>query len=45
MKVGYPDKWKDLSAMKINRHSFVGNVMNANKWEDKLYDLKIWQTC
>jgi putative endopeptidase len=34
MKVGYPDKWKDLSTMKIDRASFVRNVMNANKWEE-----------
>ncbi len=33
MKVGYPDKWKDLSAMQIDRKSFVRNVINANKWE------------
>jgi putative endopeptidase len=33
MKVGYPDKWKDLSAMQIDRTSFVKNVMAANKWE------------
>ena len=33
MKVGYPDKWKDLSSMQINRTSYVKNVMNANKWE------------
>jgi len=33
MKVGYPDKWKDLSAMQIDRTSFVKNVMNATKWE------------
>ena len=33
MKVGYPDKWKDLSAMQIDRSSFVKNVMNANKWK------------
>jgi putative endopeptidase len=33
MKVGYPDKWKDLSAMQIDRTSFVKNAMNANKWE------------
>ena len=32
MKVGYPDKWKDLSSMQIDRTSFVKNVMNANKW-------------
>jgi putative endopeptidase len=33
MKVGYPDKWKDLSAMQIDRTSFVKNAMNATKWE------------
>jgi putative endopeptidase len=33
MKVGYPDKWKDLSSMQIDRTSYVKNVMNANKWE------------
>ena len=33
MKVGYPDQWKDLSAMQINRDSYVRNVMAANRWE------------
>ena len=33
MKVGYPDKWKDLSGMHIDRSSFVRNVMSANRWE------------
>jgi putative endopeptidase len=33
MKVGYPDKWKNLSSMQINRTSYTKNVMNANKWE------------
>lgn len=33
MKVGYPDKWKDLSSLQIDRTSYVKNVMNANKWE------------
>ena len=32
MKVGYPDKWKDLSGMQIDRSSYVRNVMSANKW-------------
>jgi putative endopeptidase len=31
-KVGYPDKWKDMSALKVDRSSYVQNVMNANKW-------------
>jgi putative endopeptidase len=33
MKVGYPDKWKDLSKMEIDRTSYLQNVMSANKWE------------
>lgn len=33
MKVGYPDKWKDMSTLNIDRTSFLRNVMNANKWE------------
>ena len=31
-KVGYPDKWKDFSAMIIDRGSYVRNIINANKW-------------
>lgn len=31
-KVGYPDKWKDFSAMKIGKESYVQNVINANAW-------------
>jgi putative endopeptidase len=32
MKVGYPDKWKDLSSLEVDRSSYVKNVMNANRW-------------
>lgn len=32
MKVGYPDKWKDLSTLHVDRTSFVRNVMSANRW-------------
>lgn len=31
-KVGYPDKWKDFSAMKIDKGPFVLNVQRANEW-------------
>lgn len=31
-KVGYPDKWKDFSAMEISRQPLVRNVLNANTW-------------
>ena len=33
MKVGYPDKWKDLSTLQTDRTSYARNVMNANEWE------------
>ncbi|HWB25602.1 MAG TPA: M13 family metallopeptidase [Chitinophagaceae bacterium] len=29
-KVGYPDKWKDFSALKIGKESFVQNLINTN---------------
>jgi putative endopeptidase len=32
MKVGYPDKWKDLSTLNVDRSSYVRNVMQANAW-------------
>ncbi len=31
-KVGYPDKWKDFSALKIDRGPYVLNVQRANEW-------------
>ena len=31
-KVGYPDKWKDFSALKVDRSSFLANVQRANEW-------------
>ncbi|MGC4041343.1 MAG: M13 family metallopeptidase [Flavobacterium sp.] len=32
MKVGYPDKWKDMSSVTINRNAYFANVMSVNKW-------------
>ncbi|MCX6269931.1 MAG: M13 family metallopeptidase [Bacteroidetes bacterium] len=32
MKVGYPDKWKDLSSLVLDRNSYVRNVIAANRW-------------
>ena len=32
MKVGYPDKWKDMSSVVIERNSYCKNVMAVNKW-------------
>ncbi len=31
-KVGYPDKWKDFSAMQIDQRAYVINAQNANEW-------------
>jgi putative endopeptidase len=31
-KVGYPDKWKDFSAMQIGQVPYLVNVQNANAW-------------
>ncbi|WP_243050667.1 M13 family metallopeptidase [Dyella sp. RRB7] len=32
-KVGYPDKWKDYSALSIGRVSYAQNMMNAQRWQ------------
>ncbi|MDO7847912.1 M13 family metallopeptidase [Hymenobacter sp. M29] len=32
-KVGYPNKWKDYSSLKIDRSSLAANVMRANQWQ------------
>ncbi len=32
MKVGYPDKWKDMSSVSISRNSYVENAMAVGKW-------------
>ncbi len=31
-KVGYPDKWKDFSALKIDRGPIVLNMLRSNQW-------------
>jgi len=31
-KVGYPDKWKDFSALKIDRSSYAMNMQRASEW-------------
>jgi putative endopeptidase len=38
MKVGYPDKWKDMSSVIIDRNSYCKNVIAVNKWN---YDFMI----
>jgi len=33
VKIGYPDKWIDYSALTITRDSYVGNVLNARLFD------------
>ncbi len=33
MKVGYPDKWKDMSSLEISRGSYLQNNINVSKWK------------
>ena len=33
MKLGYPDKWKDVSQLSIDRKSYCTNVLSANIWK------------
>jgi putative endopeptidase len=32
VKIGYPDVWKDYSALKITRESYLKNVLAARQW-------------
>ncbi len=32
-KVGYPDEWRDYSALNISRESYAKNVMNGRHWQ------------
>jgi putative endopeptidase len=32
-KIGYPDKWRDYSALEVRRDDLVGNVMRASQFE------------
>lgn len=32
-KIGYPDKWKDYSAMTIVNNDYLANVLAASQWE------------
>ena len=50
-KIGYPDKWKDYSALVIRREDLLGNVRRAAQWQwdyqvarlDKPVDRAEWQ--
>ena len=32
-KIGYPDKWKDYSALEVQRDDLIGNVRRASIWD------------
>jgi putative endopeptidase len=34
-RIGYPDKWRDYSSLRIDRGPYVLNVMRANEFEQK----------
>jgi endothelin-converting enzyme/putative endopeptidase len=40
-KIGYPDKWRDYSALTISAGDFGGNVLRASRFEDKRQLAKI----
>jgi putative endopeptidase len=50
-KIGYPDSWKDYSALTVRRDDPIGNVRRAAEWEwnyqlarlDKPVDRSEWQ--
>lgn len=41
VKIGYPDKWKDYSALEIARDSYYKNLERAGKWARKVNLAKI----
>jgi putative endopeptidase len=40
-KIGYPDKWKDYSAIEIVRDDLVSNITNVSSWEFDYHANKI----
>jgi putative endopeptidase len=40
-KIGYPDKWRDYSSIRIDRLDFLGNVNRANVFESERQLAKI----
>ncbi|MDR2413125.1 MAG: M13 family metallopeptidase [Rickettsiales bacterium] len=42
-KIGYPDKWRDYSALEIKDDSLVENIRSAVEFEDKFWLDKIGQ--
>lgn len=42
-KIGYPDKWRDYSSVKIERGNYVGNVQQVAAFDDRRDLAKIGQ--
>jgi putative endopeptidase len=50
VKIGYPDKWRDYSGLKIEKESYYANILRSNKFEiayqlskiDKPVDRDLW---
>ncbi|MFI5135590.1 MAG: M13 family metallopeptidase, partial [Chitinophagales bacterium] len=40
-KVGYPEKWRDYSALEIDRNAYVNNIIRGNKWLTDYYLAKL----
>ena len=35
VKIGYPDKWKDYSALAISRESYLNNLLASREWASR----------
>ena len=42
-KIGYPDKWRDYSALEVSADNLVGNVLSANLFEASYERSKLGQ--
>ena len=42
-KIGYPEKWRDYSALTITRDDYAGNVLRAREIRVQSPDRKDWQ--
>ena len=43
VKIGYPDKWRDYSTLKIDRNSYADNLLRASQYERQRNLAKIGQ--
>ncbi len=43
VKIGYPDKWRDYSALKIERASFIDNLLRSSEFERRRNLAKLGQ--